>query len=491
MTAFSELMTYQRDTEALGQISGRLGWDQETTMPDGAAAQRGDEIAAIEGVLHQRRTSAQVGDWLAAIDAGALSDVDQAQLDQIRRSYERYSKVPEQLATEIARATSAAHAIWAEARGNNDFQSFVPTLENIVRLRQEEASALAGDGDAYDALLNDYEPDTKAADLAAMFDALRPGLVDLREAVLSKPAKQGLSGTFDETLQMAFSQKLAECFGYDLTRGRVDKAVHPFSSGSGNDVRITTRTVETDPFNCFYSTIHEVGHAAYEQNIDQAYLLTPLGSGASMGVHESQSRIYENQIGRSRAFTGWMFGQMRDAFGDFGITTEDDFYAAVNSVRNGFIRTEADELQYNLHVMLRFDLERALIAGDLRVKDLETAWNERFEKDFGFAVDKASNGVLQDVHWAAGLIGYFPTYSLGNVYAGCLYKALRRDVPTLDEELAKGNTAPATNWLRENLQQHGKRFAPPQVIANAAGEAASEAPLLAYLKDKFTAIYDL
>lgn len=290
---------------------------------------------------------------------------------------------------------------------------------------------------------------------------------------------------------MKLSRHLARTFGYDMQRGRVDKAVHPFSSGSGNDVRITTRTNPVDPFNCFYSTIHEVGHAAYEQNIDQAYLLTPLGQGVSMGVHESQSRIYENQIGRSRAFTGWLFGQMKDTFGDFGIADADAFYACVNSVNNGYIRTEADELQYNLHVLLRFDLERALMSGDLAVADLEAAWNDRFKADFGYAVDKASNGVLQDVHWSVGLFGYFPTYSLGNVYAGCLHQTLRTAVPDLDDHLAQGNTEPATSWLRDNVQVNGGLYEPRVTITMASGMEPSEAPLLDYLRDKFSTIYKL
>ena len=274
-----------------------------------------------------------------------------------------------------------------------------------------------------------------------------------------------------------------------MTRGRVDKAVHPFSSGSGLDVRITTRTNPVDPFNCFYSTIHEVGHAAYEQNIDDAYLLTPLGSGVSMGVHESQSRIYENQIGRSRAFTGWLYGQMKAAFGDIGIADEDAFFAAVNRVNDGFIRTEADELQYNLHVLLRYDLERALMGNDLQVSDLEAAWNDRFEADFGFAVDKPSNGILQDVHWSVGLFGYFPTYSLGNVYAGCLNETMRTALPDLDSALAQGNTSPATNWLRENVQTHGGLYEPREVIERASGRKVSEKPLLSYLTAKFSDLY--
>ncbi len=249
--------------------------------------------------------------------------------------------------------------------------------------------------------------------------------------------------------------------------------------------------VEGEPFNCFYSTIHEVGHACYEQGIEPDYALTPLGMGASMGVHESQSRIYENQLGRSRAFTGWMYGQMRDRFGDFGIGSAEDFYRAVNRVQPGFIRTEADEVHYNLHVMMRFDLERALIRGDLQVSDLEAAWNDRFRADFGGVVDRPSHGMLQDVHWSVGLFGYFPTYSLGNLYAGCLNKAMRAAVPGIDDGLAQGDTSLATAWLRENVQRHGSRFAPRATIAQACGAEPTEAPFLDYLEAKFRDLYAL
>ena len=491
MTAYTDLMAFQRETEALGQIAGRLGWDQETMMPRGAADQRGEEMAALEAVLHGRRTDPQIGDWLAAIDASALDAVGAAQVREITRSFERNAKVPSKLAAEIARVTSKSQGEWAQARKNEDFAAFVPTLERVVALRQEEGAALADGGDPYDALLQDYEPGTTAADLDEMFGALRPRLTALRAAILDKPSPKAVQGNFDEAAQLAISQQLALDFGYDMRIGRIDKAVHPFSSGSGQDVRITTRTNFADPFNCFYSTIHEVGHAAYEQGVDDAYALTPIGQGASMGVHESQSRIYENQLGRSRAFTGYLYGKMRDAFGDFGIADEDAFYAAVNRIHGGYIRTEADEVQYNLHVLLRFDLERQLISGALKVADLEEAWNARFEADFGYAVDKPSNGCLQDVHWPVGLFGYFATYTLGNVYAGCLYEALRAAVPTLDADLSKGDTTKATAWLRETLQQHGGLRTPRDTIAHATGTAPSEAPLLAYLDAKFGALYQL
>ena len=489
MTAYTDLMAFQRETEALSQIAGRLGWDQETMMPRGAADQRGEEMAALEGVLHARRTDPRVGDWLAGVVADGAEQA--AQLRHIRRSYDRAVKVPAKLAAEIARVTSLAQGTWAKARAADDFKGFVPTLQHVVDLKREEGAALAQNGDIYDAMLNDYEPGATAAQLSAMFGALRPRLVALRAAVLAAEPAPALQGTFDEAGQLAISTKLALAFGYDLSKGRIDKAVHPFSSGSGADVRITTRTNPVDPFNCFYSTIHEVGHACYEQNINAAYALTPLGSGASMGVHESQSRIYENQLARSEAFTGWLYGLMRDQFGDFGVASARDFYRAVNRVSNGYIRTEADEVQYNLHVLLRFDLEQALMRGDLAVPDLDGAWNDRFLADFGFAVDRVSHGCLQDVHWPVGLFGYFPTYSLGNVYAGCLHQALRGAVPGLDDDLAQGLMGRATGWLRDNLQQFGGLLEPAQMIEQAAGTAPSEGPLLGYLEAKFGGLYGL
>lgn len=490
MTAYDDLMAFQRETEALAQVAGRLGWDQETMMPRGAAEQRSEEMAAMEGVLHARRTDGRIADWLAA--AVAVDDVSAAQLRLIRRSYDRATKVPAALAQEIARVTSMAQGIWAEARAKEDVPGFLPVLADVIRLRQEEGAALAQGGDVYDALLDDYEPGATAASIGAMFDRMRPRLVALRARVLNAAVQPPvLEGVFGSEGQLRLARDLATAFGYDWDRGRLDLAVHPFSSGSGDDARITTRVVEREPFNCFYSTIHEVGHACYELGIDSDYRLSPLGGGVSMGVHESQSRIYENQLGRSRAFTSWLFGQMRERFGEFGINSADAFHGAVNRVSPGFIRTEADEVQYNLHIMMRFDLERALIAGDLAVGDLEAAWNDRFAADFGVKVERPSQGMLQDVHWSVGLFGYFPTYSLGNVYAGCLHRALRADIPDLDAHLAQGDTAPATEWLRERLQRHGGLRSPRETIAHACGFEPDEGPLLDYIEAKFAAIYDL
>ena len=489
MSAYDDLMAYERVTQALSSVAGRTGWDQETMMPEGAAALRSEEMAALEEVLHARRTNPDIGEWLAV--AKPEGEVAEANLRHIARSYQRSVKVPAELATALARQTSLGQGIWAKARAEDDFAAFAPVLSEMIRLKREEAACLASGGDLYDALLDDYEPGTSGADLQAMFDRMRPRLVALREKVLGAEAPPPIAFDFEEAGQMALSAMLAKQFGYDLSIGRIDKAVHPFSSGSGTDVRITTRTSPRDPFNSIYSTIHEVGHACYEQGIDRAYELTPLGAGVSMGVHESQSRIYENQLGRSRAFTGWLYGQMRDQFGDFGVADEDAFYRVVNRVSSGYIRTEADEVHYNLHVMLRFDLERQLIAGTLEVANLEDAWNARFEADFGVAVDKPSNGVLQDVHWSFGLFGYFPTYSLGNVYAGCLYHSLRGAVPGLDDQLAQGDTSVATSWLRSQLQVFGGLRAPRETIQHACGFEPSEGPLLDYLDAKFGALYSV
>jgi len=485
-------MAFQRQTEALGQVAGRLGWDQETVMPQGAAPQRAEEMGAIEEVLHARRTDARVGDWLGAIDEATLDEVGRANIRHIRRAYERVSRVPVELASKLARVTSAAQRSWAEARAEDDFAAFRPVLEEVVALKREEAAALADGGDLYDALLDDYEPGATGAELQAMFDAMRPRLVALRDAAMGSDTQPvALSGRFNEKIQMKMARKLARTFGYNMKHGRLDRAVHPFSSGSGLDVRITTRTSPTDPFNCFYSTIHEVGHAAYEQGIDREYLLTPLGQGVSMGVHESQSRIYENQIGRSRGFTTYLFERMQRKFGELGVAGPGAFYGAVNKLHAGFIRTEADEVQYNLHVLLRFDLERQMIAGTLAVADLEEAWNTQFRADFGYGVNKASNGCLQDVHWSVGLFGYFPTYSLGNVFAGCLNKAMVADIGDQQAALAKGDTEVATRWLRQNVQRHGGLYKPAEVIEKACGFTPDVTPLLDYLEAKFGEIYKL
>ncbi|TQS73010.1 carboxypeptidase M32 [Rhodobacteraceae bacterium] len=489
MSAYQDLAAFLRETAALDKIAMRLGWDQETVMPRDAGDDRAEEAGALEAVLHARRTDPRIAQWLAK--AEAMTEEEGRVLDLVAVDYNRATRIPARLATELARLTSKSQGIWAQARAAEDPSIFLPTFREVVHLKREEAAALS-DGDPYDALLAGYEPGITHRDIAKMFDRMRPRLVDLCARVAASDVRPApLDHVFGEATQMRMSRLCASAFGYDWTRGRMDVAVHPFSTGSGNDVRITTRVAQNDPFNNIYSTIHETGHACYEQAIDPDYNFTPLGGGVSMGVHESQSRIYENQLGRSRAFTGWLFERMTDAYGDFGVGDADGFYKVVNRVAPGFIRTEADELHYNLHIMMRFDLERDLIAGRLEVEDLEEAWNARFLADFGLKVDRPSNGFLQDVHWPVGLFGYFPTYALGNVYAGCLMQALDAAVPDVAQGLAQGDASAATGWLRENVQRFGALRTPRQTIAHACGKTPDEGPLLSYLEQKFSAIYGL
>lgn len=487
MQAYQDLMAHQRQTQALAQISGRLGWDQETMMPQGAAAQRAEESAALQTVIHARRTDPCVGDWLAALSGADLPPEAAANIRHIQRDWDKARRLPADLVAALARQTSLSQQAWAQCKTDENVAGFLPFLTDIITLKRQEAAALQTPGQSpYDALIDDYEPMMRADDLAQMFAALRPRLADLRARLKDRTPAPMLQGHFPKTAQLELSQRLALAFGYDLTRGRIDLAVHPFSSGSGTDVRITTRVDEADPFNCLYSTIHEVGHACYEQNIIADYALTPLGQGVSMGVHESQSRIYENQLGRSRAFCNYLYREMTARFGDMGLSGADEFYDAVNALRDGYIRTEADEVQYNLHVLLRFDLERALFEGDLSSADLEAAWNDRFAADFGFAVDRPSHGLLQDVHWSCGLFGYFATYSLGNLYAGSLHKALRADLPDLDSDLERGHLTGATDWLAQRVQRFGGLKSPHDTITQACGFAPDATHLLDYLEEKFT-----
>ena len=484
MTNLLKLFNFVKQTTALGQINGFLGWDQETMMSRGSIEQRAQWMGHLSATLHERKIDPRIGEWLDTIDSENLTEVEISQIRHISRDYNRALKIPIDFASSLAIATSKSQGVWAEARSKDDFSVFLPILEEVLNLKRQEARLLSSTT-LYDSLLNDFEPEMNSQDLESIFKRMRPRLISIREKALISDEVPKVIGRFPKKLQLQLSRKLALAFGYDFDRGRLDLAVHPFSSGSGNDVRITTRVSENDPFNCLYSTIHEVGHATYEQNINKDFLFTPLGSGVSMGVHESQSRIYENQIGRSRAFTKFLYGEMLSLFGDFGIKNADDFYKSVNGIRNGFIRTEADEVQYNLHIMLRFELEKALINDDLRAEDLESAWNEAFLRDFGYPVDNASNGVLQDVHWSVGLFGYFPTYSLGNIYAGCLNKAMRADLPDLDHAFEHGNVNDATDWLKENVQKYGGLRKPEATISHAIGGQPDEEPLLQYLEEKF------
>lgn len=491
--AYAALLDHARQIEALGQVAGLLSWDQEAMMPPNGAEARAEQAGAMSSVLHAKRTDLRIPEWIAAIDANSLDTAGRANLRLMQRNYDRSTRTPADLATEIARKTARGHGVWADARARGDVSAFLPTLSEIVELVREQAGCLAtGEQSAYDALVDIYEPGATADSIAAIFARLRTGLVDLRGRIAERAhLAPVLTGTYPAEAQRALANKLAKVFEYDLKAGRIDLVVHPFCSGTRGDVRITTRVDEGDPFNCLYSTVHETGHAIYEQGLDPALAWQPAGGHASMGVHESQSRLCENQIGRSQAFCTYLFPQMQAHFSDFALGSADDLYRAINRVHEGYIRTEADEIHYNLHIMLRFELERALIGGELQVADLEGEWNARFEADFGRAVDRPENGVLQDVHWSAGLFGYFPTYALGNIYAGELFAAMQDALPDLQDDVRKGELSKPVDWLRANIHRPGSLDSPSDTIARACGHMPTEAPLLDYLNLKFGALYDL
>ncbi len=491
-TRYGDLTGRLRRISALDEVAGLLNWDQETQMPPRGGAQRAEHCAAVAAARHALAADPALGALadLVADEATRLDALRNAA--EARRIHERAITTPAALAAELAGAAVEGQIAWEAAREANDPAGFTPALARLVDLKRAEADCLAAGRSRYDALLDEYEPGAGAAEIDAVFSRLRAGLVDLRARIaetLATPPK--FAGRYPAEAQLALSRRLGDVFGYDWAAGRLDLAVHPSSSGSHGDVRITTRIAEDDPLGCLYTTIHELGHAVYEQGLDPELLLLPAGAHASMAVHESQSRLLENQIGRGRAFCDWLHLALAERFDMTGVESADDLYRAVNAVETGWIRTEADEVHYNLHVMMRFDLERALIAGDLAVADLEAAWNARFARDFGSAPPDARRGVLQDVHWSAGLFGYFPTYALGNIYAAELHAAMRSALPDLETDLRRGDLAAALAWLGGNVHRKGRLLAPRRLIAEACGHEPDEAALLAYLTQKYGALYDL
>lgn len=491
--AYDDLITHVRETRALAQAAGILAWDQETMMPPHGAPLRAEQAAALGAALHARRTDPAVGDWLAALEGMPLPESAARNLTLIRRDHARATRLPATLSAALARATSAGRAVWAEARAAGRFDLFAPALARIVALKREEAACLTEPGQPlYDALLDDHEPGATAAQLMPLLESLHAPLSALRAGIAESPAAVPvLQGRFPAAAQLALAREIALAFGYRIEAGRIDLALHPFCSGTGGDVRITTRIDEAEPLGCLFSTIHETGHAVYEQNLPETTLLEPIGQHASMGVHESQSRLLENQIGRSRAFAGWLWPRFRAAFGDSGLDGVGALHAALNRVETGFIRTEADEVHYNLHIILRTRLERDLIEGRLEPADLEDAWNAGFAADFGRPVPGPVQGVLQDIHWSLGLFGYFPTYTLGNIYAAELFAAMRRDLGDLDGHIAQGELSALTGWLTQHVHRHANSLPPGELVTRAIGHAPTAAPLIAYLEAKFGALYGI
>ncbi len=493
------LKTLLAEATDLGRAAALLEWDQQVNMPEGGARSRSQQMALLRRLAHERFTAEEIGHLLDDLQPYAEQldpDSDDARLLKVtRREYTKRVKVPASLVSEFSEVTSRAHQAWAEARARDDFAHFQPHLERIVELRQQYANLFAPFDHIYDPLLDDFEPGLKTADVQAVFEQLRPQQVELIRAIAERPQVDDsfLHQAFDEQKQWDFGVEVITRIGYDWKHGRQDKSAHPFTTGFGNDdVRITTR-IDPNFFNAgFFATLHECGHALYEQGIADAIARGPLGGGASLAFHESQSRTWENLVGRSLPFWEHFYPRLQETFpAQLGNVPLAAFYKGINKVEPSLIRVEADEATYNLHIMLRLEIEIGLMDGTLRVKDLPEIWNSRMKEYLGVAPPDDASGVLQDVHWSGGMIGYFSTYALGNILSAQLWEKIMADIPDVYEQMRRGEFAALLGWMRENLHRHGAKFEPPELIQRITGSPMDAAPYMRYLKRKFGEIYGL
>jgi len=496
-----ELARLLRDAALLGSCSNVLGWDEQTFMPEGGAQFRSEQLGLIAGLTHERATSPRIGELLSELEAaGDLGDPDgdrAVNVREARRSYNRATKLPRRLVEELSRTTTLAQQAWVKARGDSEFSIFLPWLEKMIGLKREEAQCIGfGSGVAYDALLDDYEPGATTADIAKVFAPLRDELVKLVAAIhhsSKRPNIDILTRHYPKTPQMVLSEGASRSIGFDFERGRIDASAHPFCSGFGpGDCRLTTRYNDHHFPSAFFGVLHESGHGIYDQGLPTESFGLGIGQAVSLGIHESQSRLWENFVGRSESFWKYMYPTVQLAFPQaLGQVGFDDFHFAINDVRPSFIRVEADEVTYNLHIMLRFEIEQLLVSGELQPADVPGVWNEKFSQYFGLNVPNDSQGCLQDIHWSGGLLGYFPTYALGNMYAAQFYNAARRDLGDLEEQFAKGQFKPLKAWLNEKIHRHGKRYPARRLVEVVTGESLSHVPLVEHLNRKFGALYGL
>jgi len=497
---YQELLTLTHKAALLESTGAVLGWDRETYMPPKGAEHRASQLSLISGIHHQTATHPRIGELLDALKDSELNDSAESDsavnIRELRRGYDRQRKLPQRLVEEIARVTALAQHHWSEARHANDYECFAPWLADVIRLKQEEASVVGftDSGEAYDALLDEYEPECTSREVQDVFDKLRRKLVPLLDTIKGsgrQPDELILTREYPVDQQEALGRLASKAIGFDFEAGRLDITAHPFCSGTGpGDCRLTTRYDPNYFSGSFFGTLHETGHGLYEQGLNPEFWGTPLGASVSLGIHESQSRLWENIVGRSAAFWKYFYPIAQQHFpAALGQTPFDDFIFAINAVKPSLIRVEADEVTYNLHIMLRFDIERALIAGDLSVDDLPEAWNERFEADFGIKPDSNANGCMQDVHWSAGLFGYFPTYALGNMYASQFFDAAVSDLGELNALFAAGEFEPLLNWLRTHIHSQGRRLPAGRLVEVVTGRSLSDEPLMKHLNSRFLPLY--
>ncbi|GAB4550360.1 MAG: carboxypeptidase M32 [Phycisphaerales bacterium] len=489
-----------REAAVLKSIDSLLDWDQETYMPKGGAELRAEQLQQLSGIVHEKTTDPIIGELLEAARAHASEAGDarlQADLREAQRDYDKATRLPKDLVEEMARCRALGMTAWRDARQNDDFDAFLPWLEKTVELnrRKAECYGVPSGGEHYDALMDDFEPGMTAARTEEIFAPLRAFTVDLLGRVTGSGVhvdRAAATMTMPIDKQREFSKRVCTAIGFDFGAGRLDDTSHPFCSGFGpGDTRITNRYREDAWLDGLSSATHEAGHAMYEQGLPKsAYFGRPLGEAVSLGIHESQSRMWENQVGRSRDFWEWGIGVAREVFGGaLADVSPDAVYRAANIIEPSFIRVEADELTYNLHIMLRFDLERAMIRGDLSCKDLPGVWNERMKSDFGLTVDRASLGCLQDIHWSMGAMGYFPTYTFGNLYSAQLWEAMGEAIPDRARRVRSGDFAPILAWVREHVHAYGREFTAEELCQRATGSTMRPEPLMAYLEGKAKDVY--
>jgi carboxypeptidase Taq len=497
---YSKLCNHAREVAILSSAAALLGWDERTKMPAAAGAYRAEQISYLAGLIHRRQTAAEVGEWLVELAESPLArdhDGDTgADILNMRRDYDRKTKLPQALVEELAKLSVLGQQVWAESRRTNDFAKFRPLLERTIELKREEASAIGYQAVPYDALLDEYEPQETTANVKRVLADLRQQLVPLVAAIAAskrRPNLEILRRRFAIERQETFGWQIAAAIGFDFTAGRLDVTDHPFCAEAGpRDVRLTTRYDEHCLPGALFSTMHEAGHGMYEQGLPPERYGLPTGQATSLGIHESQSRMWENLVGRSRAFWEYFLPKAREEFSESlsGVSL-DDFYFAVNDSRPSLIRTESDEVTYNLHIMIRFELEQALIMDELRVADLPGAWNQKYQDYLGVAPPNDSDGVLQDVHWSGGALGYFPTYTLGNLYAAQFFEQAEKDLGDLSDMFRGGEFRPLLDWLRVNIHCHGRRYSAAELVQRVTGKALSHDALMRHLRGKFGPLYDL
>lgn len=490
--AYAELITLSRERSVLGSSLGILQWDAEIIMPRNGVKHRGDQMALLAGLVHDRGTNPRIGELLSEIEGTPLvSDPDSVEavnVRELRRDFDRETKLPRELVEELSRVSAHSHQAWAQARDKDEFKLFEPWLDKTFALAREKADAMGYEGVRYDALLDDYEPLMTTERVSALFAELGPQLIPIVESLRDRPTPE-FKRELPVEKQRAFSEEIAANVGFDTQGGRFDLGPHPFCSTIGpGDVRIASRYQADNFANGFLGVMHEAGHALYEQGIDPAHYGTPMGEAVSLGVHESQSRTWENLVARTHGFWRYVFPRLERSFkSELNGVSLDEFRTSINHVAPGLIRVEADEVTYNLHILIRFELERALLDGDLKAADLPGAWGERYQHYLGITPDSDANGCLQDIHWSEGLIGYFPTYTLGNVYAAQLFETAEQAVGPLEESFAAGEFKPLREWLRENVHRHGRRYPAPKLIQRVTGHAPDPAPMIASLRHRYGA----